>query len=99
MSEMRIIPGIAPPSMHARPAAGPGKPGDPAFLDALQKAISEASEAQKTADASTVELQSGKTGIHETLIAVEKAEISFRLLMQVRNKVLEAYKEVMRMNV
>ena len=41
----------------------------------------------------------GTKNIHETMIAIEKAEISFKLMLQVRNKILEAYQEVMRMQV
>jgi len=96
MPDITIIPGISPPA-HAPRAASTGKAaGGPSFLESLQKAVAEVNEAQKTADTKTIELQTGKAGLHETLIAVEKADISFRLLMQVRNKVLEAYKEVLR---
>jgi len=37
--------------------------------------------------------------LHETMIAMEKADISFRLMMGVRNKIIEAYQEIMRMQV
>ncbi|MBI5419484.1 MAG: flagellar hook-basal body complex protein FliE [Deltaproteobacteria bacterium] len=99
MSEIQIIPGIGAVPQAPKAAAGGEHEGGPSFLDALQKALSETTELQKSADAAAVNLQTGKAGIHETLLAVEKAEISFRMLMQVRNKVMEAYKEVMRMNV
>lgn len=99
MSEIRIIPGIAPPSPVPKPPAAAKEEGSPSFLDALQGALAESSDLVKAADVSSAEMSAGKAGLHETLLAVEKADISFRLLMQVRNKVLEAYKEVMRMNV
>ena len=41
----------------------------------------------------------GKGDLQETMIALEKADVSFRLMMQIRNKVLEAYQEIMRMQV
>jgi len=45
-----------------------------------------------------VELATGRNGnIHETLLAMSKADISFRMLTEVRNKVISAYQEVMRM--
>ena len=37
--------------------------------------------------------------IHETMLAVGKADLAFRLTMQVRNKMVEAYQEVMRLQV
>jgi len=39
----------------------------------------------------------GEKDIHEAMIDIEKANISFRLMMQVRNKLLSAYEEIMRM--
>ena len=45
-------------------------------------------------------LVSGKSkNIHETMLAVEKAEIAFKTMNQIRTKVIDAYKEVMRMQV
>lgn len=37
--------------------------------------------------------------VHETMLAIEKADLSFRLLLQVRNKLLGAYQEIMRLQV
>jgi flagellar hook-basal body complex protein FliE len=99
MSEIRIVDGIRPPSTAPKGAAAGKTEGDLPFLKALQGALAETSDLVKAADASSVDMSAGKAGLHETLLAVEKADISFRLLMQVRNKVLDAYKEVMRMNV
>jgi flagellar hook-basal body complex protein FliE len=46
------------------------------------------------------ELATGKSNnIHETMIAAEKADLSLRLMVQVRNKIIEAYQEVMKMQV
>ena len=41
----------------------------------------------------------GKGDLQETMIALEKADVSFRLMMQIRNKVLDAYQEIARMQV
>ena len=55
---------------------------------------------QHQADQAIAKVQLGNTGsIHEAMIALEKADISFRTMMQVRNKILEAYQEIMRMQV
>ena len=70
------------------------------FSDALRNSISEVNTSQVQADHAIQELISGKSkNIHETLLAVEKADSSLKLMMQVRNKILDAYKEVMRMQV
>ena len=67
------------------------------FGDVIKQAIKRVSDMQIRADQSVEQLLKGETGIHETMIAGQKADISLRLLLQVRNKVMDAYKEVMRM--
>jgi flagellar hook-basal body complex protein FliE len=100
MSMINIIPGIAPPAALPKISPVDGNKGDGnLFLDSLKEAMSDVTETHKTMNGSIVDLQAGRGALHETMIAVEKADISFKMLMQVRNKVLEAYKEVMRMNV
>jgi flagellar hook-basal body complex protein FliE len=37
--------------------------------------------------------------IHNTMIAIEKADLSFQMMMQIRNKIINAYEEIMRMQV
>jgi flagellar hook-basal body complex protein FliE len=70
------------------------------FLDALSKTMEEVNEEQLKADHGIKELVAGKSkNIHETMLQIQKAELSLKAMMQVRNKVLEAYKEIMRMQV
>lgn len=72
----------------------------PGFNEVLKKAISEVSGLEKEADKAVQDLISGQeTNIHEAMIALQKADISFKVLMQVRDKIISAYKEVMRMQV
>ena len=53
---------------------------------------------QHEAEAKQTEfLTSSKKDLHGTMIAMEKAEVSLRLMLQVRNKVMSAYEEIMRM--
>ena len=74
--------------------------GKVSFADVLKNKVQEINELQLDADnaISRVELEDSGS-IHEAMIALEKASISFRTMMQVRNKILEAYQEVMRMQV
>jgi len=70
------------------------------FGGILKDAISEVNQLKKEADHAIQELATGKeTDIHQTMIALEKAEVSFQLMMQVRNKIITAYEEIMRMQV
>lgn len=67
------------------------------FGEALSGALKEVNDLQLNADKAIEDLVTGKTkNIHETMIALGKAELAFKLTMQVRNKVIEAYQEVMR---
>jgi flagellar hook-basal body complex protein FliE len=76
------------------------QPPKTSFGELLQQSINQVSRLQNEADASINDLATGKqTDIHQTMIAVEKAEVSFELLMQIRNKVIEAYESVMRTQV
>ena len=67
------------------------------FGDVIKQAIKRVSDMQIQADQSVEQLLKGETGIHEAMIAGQKADISLRFLLQVRNKVMDAYREVMRM--
>jgi flagellar hook-basal body complex protein FliE len=70
------------------------------FMDHLRSGVDEVNAKQKTADTMAVQLASGKTeNIHETMLAATQAELSFNLMVQMRNKALEAYTEIMRMPV
>jgi flagellar hook-basal body complex protein FliE len=70
------------------------------FSSMLQNSIKEVNQLQNEADSSIEQLIVGRSrNLHETMIALEKADISFRLMMEVRNKIIDAYHEIMRMQV
>ncbi len=70
------------------------------FSKVLMESIEKVNELQKQADKAIDELTIGDNkDIVQTMIKMEKADISFRLMMQIRNKILQAYEEVMRMQV
>jgi flagellar hook-basal body complex protein FliE len=72
--------------------------GAKTFGDMLQESIGKVNAMQVDADTAMQKLASGESkNLHETLLAVEKAEIAFKAMNQVRSKVLDAYKEIMRM--
>lgn len=77
-----------------------GKIDGGGFADVLRDAINETNELQKQADVKTQDLATGKTtNIPEVMMTVEKADIALRLMTQVRNKIIDAYQEVMKMQV
>ena len=70
------------------------------FIDFLSDSVNRVNNLQKDAHLAIEQLTSGKTkNIHETMLAVEQAEIAFKVMNQVRSKVIDAYREVMRMQV
>jgi flagellar hook-basal body complex protein FliE len=76
------------------------KKGGASFADHLKQGIAEVNGLNVKADRLAMELQTGKTGnIHETMLAATQAELSFNLMVQIRNKALEAYSEIMKMPV
>lgn len=70
------------------------------FLEAISSALKEVSNMQSKADDLAVQLAIGKdVDIHEAVLATEEAQLAFNFTMQIRNKLIEAYQEVMRMQV
>ena len=70
------------------------------FADTLTEAIGQVNELQKESDVKAQELATGKTDdIAGVMLAAEKADIALRTMVQVRNKIIDAYQEIMRMQV
>ena len=70
------------------------------FTDAVKKAVLSVDNQQDAADESVEKLLTGRTGnIHEVVGAVAKADLSFKLLLQTRNKLVDAYKATMNIQV
>ncbi len=70
------------------------------FGDFLANSIAKVNGLQQDADVAMQRLASGESkNLHETLLAVERADIAFKQMNQIRLKVIDAYKEIMRMQV
>jgi flagellar hook-basal body complex protein FliE len=70
------------------------------FSELLASSITEVNGLQQEANTAIQNLVTGKSkNLHETMLAVEKAEIAFKTMNQIRSKVIDAYKEVMRMQI
>lgn len=68
------------------------------FGDLLGDALNEVNQLKVEADEAIQKLAAGKQkDIHQTMIDLEKADVAFQLLMQIRNKIIAAYETVMRM--
>ena len=90
------IPPITPPAIGG---ANPG-PGGAAFGSVLASAIAKVDGYQQNAQASVERFLSGEgEELHHLAIASQQADLSFQLFMQLRNKVVTAYQQIMQMQV
>ena len=70
------------------------------FLDSLKDAIGKANDVQMQASQAVDALVTGQTqDLHGTMVALQQADVSFQLMMQIRNKLVSAYEEIQRMQV
>lgn len=70
------------------------------FADHINNLVVDMNEKINTADTKLKELAAGETSnIHDVLLSIQKAKLSFELGLQIRNRLLEGYQEVMRMQV
>ncbi len=70
------------------------------FSTMITDMVANVEQQQEKADMAVQQLHAGNAkNLHETMIAMEEADISIRFMVQVRNKALEAYQEIMRMQV
>lgn len=69
------------------------------FSGILNDTIQKVDATQKGADAAVEKFVAGELDIHDVMIEVEKASVAMQLTVQLRNKVMEAYQEIMRMQV
>lgn len=70
------------------------------FKDVLSEALNKVNDLQNTAENMRTKLATGEVNdIHSVMIASEKASLAFQLTAQIRNKLVDAYQEVMRMQV
>jgi len=100
MTNMPIRGDLMPPTSAIQKESGKTKEGAGSFGEILKDKVEEINKLQLDADSAIAKVELDDSGsIHEAIIAMEKASISFKTMLQVRNKILEAYQEVMRMQV
>lgn len=85
---------------QARPVATPASPNanQPSFKDVLMDNLREVNKLQQEATTAIEDLQTGRrTDVEGVVAATNKADVAFRTLLAVRNKVAQAYEEVKQM--
>jgi flagellar hook-basal body complex protein FliE len=93
VSALRILPAEADSA-----SLGAATSSEGAFRDVLHSAIDDIQQLEGQAESKVAGVIDGNgADVHSALIAVEKADLSFQLMMQVRNKIVSAYQEISRM--
>jgi flagellar hook-basal body complex protein FliE len=97
-----MIPPIQPVGIQPVDVAGAIRPAGASsktdFASTLESAIGRVENLRSAADQGVERFLSGESEeLHGTVLAVQRAELSFEMFLQVRNKVVQAYQEIMRM--
>ena len=91
-------PGVEAPGRSGEIA--PGQAANDSFGNLLGRFVDEVNAQQNAASEAVHQLQSGgNVSLHQAVIAMEEASVSFQLMVEVRNKLLDSYQELMRMQV
>lgn len=94
-----IIVGKLPMQLPKTSGTEVSKAGE-AFGKMLSSTINQVNQAELSGNKAIENLHTGKAkNLHEVMIAVEEADLSIRMLVQMRNKALEAYNEIMRLQI
>lgn len=92
------LPDLGAPAPAGRPGAVGGQ--ETSFKDLLVKSLEEVDQLQKDADVAFKRLVTGETqNVTEVFTAVEKAGLAFETLMQIRNKLVDAYNDIRQMRI
>ena len=87
-------------ALKSENAAAKGGQAEQSVGNAFQELFDKAADNLHQADQAAIQANTGgPVDLHDVMISMEKADISLRLLVQVRNKAVDAYKEIMRMQV
>jgi flagellar hook-basal body complex protein FliE len=98
IGSIKALGSINPGSVYG----GPGSVGkvQKSFADQLQQAVSQVDNLQTQREEMVEGMVSGQvTEVHDVMIAAQESQLAFELLLEVRNKLLESYQEIMRMSV
>jgi flagellar hook-basal body complex protein FliE len=96
ISAISLPSAIAIPASSSSPSAAP----DMSFQSMLKNAVNNVEASSAKADAAVAGyLSGGNDELHSTILATQSADLNFEMFMQVRNKVVSAYEEIMRMQV
>ena len=98
MSDFKVysdLPRMMPSPTAAKPQGTTGS----SFGNLLNEAIQQVNDVEKGSQGELQKFMSNESDLHSVMIALEKADLSFQTMMQVRNKIVQAYQEIMKSQV
>ncbi len=97
MSDFKVYSDI--PRIMVPTAAPHRQPSGPSFAKLLNEAVQQVNDVEKGSQGELQKFLSNESDLHSVMIALEKADLSFQVMMQVRNKIVQAYQELMKSQV
>jgi flagellar hook-basal body complex protein FliE len=97
MSDFKVysdLPRVMPAPSAPKAAAGGGQ-----FGNLLKDAVQQMNDVEKNSQGELQKFLSNESDLHSVMISLEKADLSFQMMMQVRNKIVSAYQEIMKSQV
>jgi flagellar hook-basal body complex protein FliE len=100
MSIIPVGPGSILPVAGGIGQTSQAQAGKPSFAQMIENLLGDANTQQIQADQAVQQLALGRTdNVHDVMLALAKADMSFRTVLEIRNRLTEAYQEVMRMQI
>jgi flagellar hook-basal body complex protein FliE len=93
-----VFPGLSAPSSTTSPASAAEQSGG-AFADSLGRLVDAVKTSSGAANDAVGGMLNGSADVHDAMIALQRADLTLQLTVQVRNKLVDAYQEIMRMPV
>jgi len=96
MSELNKVSGLSTADLLGKTNPSAGTSGE-GFANVLKQSLNDVNEMQVKSEKAMTDLATGQVkDLHQAALAIDKAEISMKLMLEVRNKALSAYKEISR---
>jgi flagellar hook-basal body complex protein FliE len=97
MNQINPVGPLRQPGAIEQPQGIKPQEGGPSFKDTLQGFLQDVNSMQVKAGESIEKMAAGEiTDVHQVMSTVEEANVAFNMMMEIRNKVMDAYQEVMR---
>jgi flagellar hook-basal body complex protein FliE len=99
VNALNAVVGATTATPAAKASSADNDPGASSFADTLQSLVKGAEQSGAEANAAVTGMLDKSVDVHDAMIALQKADMSLQLAVQIRNKLVQAYQDIMRMPV